>query len=293
MKGIILAGGSGTRLYPLTKGVSKQLLSIGSKPMIYYPLSVLMQSGIRDILLISTPEDINSYEKLLGDGSMYGINIQYKIQSSPDGLAQAFILGENFIGKDPVTLILGDNVFISEKKINCFKKVIKKVPIEDKSYIFGYKVKNPNRFGVAEFDKNSNLIGIEEKPKFAKSNYAIIGVYCYTNDVVEKVKMLTPSKRGELEITSLNEIYLKEKRLKIDLISNEFQWIDTGTIEALEYCNKLILELENKQNTKLAVLEKVALENKFITKAELKNSLRSYPKNNYTLFLEQIFKDEV
>ena len=293
MKGIILAGGSGTRLYPVTKTISKQLLPVGSKPMIYYPLSTLMGVGIREILIISTPDDIGSYKKLLGDGSRLGILLKYKIQPSPDGLAQAFLLGEEFIGNDPVTLILGDNILIGKSSKKIFSDAIIKSQKENKSYIFGYKVDDPKRFGVAEFDKDKNIIGIEEKPEFPKSDYAIIGFYCYTNDVIEKAKMLTPSKRGELEITALNELYLRENKLKIQLVDDELFWIDTGTINSLYAANVFIDKFEKKHSSKLGCIEEVAFKNGLISKEKLLLSIEDLGNNEYSNYIKQLLKNEI
>ena len=284
MKGIILAGGSGTRLYPITKGVSKQLVPIYDKPMIYYPLSVLMLSGIKDILIISTPDDLPNFKKLLGDGKNIGMNFSYKVQPSPDGLAQAFILGEEFIGDDDVCLILGDNIFyghgltrlLASSVVNCRN---------DLATVFGYYVKDPERYGVAEFDKNGNVISIEEKPKNPKSNYAVVGLYFYPNDVVKKAKTIKPSARGELEITDLNKLYLEEGRLKVELMGRGFAWLDTGTHESLLDASAFIQTIENRQGLKVACIEEIAYEMGYITKEEVLELAKPLSKNQYGQYL--------
>ena len=269
MKGIILAGGSGTRLYPITKGVSKQLVPVYDKPMIYYPLSVLMLSGIKEVLIISTPQDISNFEKLLGDGSSIGMHFSYKVQPSPDGLAQAFILGEEFIGDDDVCLVLGDNIFYGHGLTGLLKESVKNAQEENKATVFGYYVKDPKRYGVAEFDDKGNVISIEEKPSKPKSNYAVVGLYFYPNDVVKKAKNVKPSDRGELEITSLNQDYLKEQRLKVKLMSRGYAWLDTGTHESLLEASMFIQTIENRQGLKVACIEEIAYEMGYIGKDEL------------------------
>ena len=266
MKGIILAGGSGTRLYPITRSVSKQIIPVYDKPMIYYPLSVLMLAGIKDILLISTPTDIGLYEHLLGDGSQLGINISYKIQPSPDGLAQAFILGEEFIGGDNVCLILGDNIFYGYG----FRGILENAAeLKDGSIVFGYYVNDPERYGVVEFDPTGKVLSIEEKPELPKSNYAVTGLYFYSNDVVEKAKNLKPSKRGELEITDLNRLYLNENRLNVKLLGRGFAWLDTGTHESLLQASNFIATIEQRQGLKVSCIEEIAYKKGFITKVQI------------------------
>jgi glucose-1-phosphate thymidylyltransferase len=266
MKGIILAGGSGTRLYPITKGVSKQLIPIYDKPMIYYPLSILMLAGITEILIITTPKDQSNFKNLLGDGSDLGIRFEYIIQPSPDGLAQAFILGEKFLDGDDVCLVLGDNIFYGHGLTNLLAQSVVNVQKEDKATVFGYYVKDPDRYGVAEFDKDGNVITIEEKPEKPKSNYAVVGLYFYPNDVVKKAKEVKPSDRGELEITTLNEIYLKEERLKVELMGRGYAWLDTGTHESLLEASSFIQTIENRQSLKVACLEEIAYEMGYISK---------------------------
>lgn len=289
MKGIILAGGSGTRLYPVTKGVSKQLLPVYDKPMIYYPLSVLMLAGIREILIISTPHDILNYEKLLGNGNSFGIKLTYKVQPNPDGLAQAFIIGESFIGNDDVCLVLGDNIFYGSGFTGMLKNAKKNIS-EGKSSIFGYYVKDPERFGVAEFDKDGNIISIEEKPKIPKSNYAIVGLYFYTNDVIKIAKNVKPSKRGELEITSVNESYLKLKRLKIELLGRGFAWLDTGTHESLAEASQFIKSIEKRKGLKVACLEEIAYRMNYIDKEQVRELARPLSKNSYGEYLINLIR---
>ena len=284
MKGIILAGGSGTRLYPLTKVISKQLLPIYDKPMIYYPLSTLMLSGINKILIISTPVDLPIYKRLLGNGSNLGLDISYKEQPSPDGLAQAFILGEEFIGEDNVALILGDNIFYGAGFSNLLKSSVDIVSNQNRSVIFGYEVKDPSRYGVVEFNKN-NLVGsIKEKPKMPKSNYAVVGLYYYPNDVIEVAKTIKPSERGELEITSVNNEYLKEKRLNVKLMDRGFAWLDTGTIDSINDASNFIRTIENRQGLKVACLEEIAYKNNFISDMALKKIIKKLP-DDYAKYL--------
>ena len=284
MKGIILAGGSGTRLYPLTKVISKQLLPVYDKPMIYYPLSTLMLSGIRDILIISTPSDISLYERLLNDGSQFGINISYKVQPSPDGLAQAFILGEAFIGEDNVALVLGDNIFYGTGFSDLLKKSVKTVLEEDKAVIFGYEVKDPSRYGVVEFDDADKVISIEEKPAVPKSNYAVVGLYYYPNNVIDIAKNVKPSNRGELEITSVNSAYLEKLQLKVNLMGRGFAWLDTGTIDAINNASNFIRTIEERQGLKVSCLEEIAYSNNFINKRNLEELIKNLP-NDYANYL--------
>ena len=288
MKGIILAGGSGTRLYPLTKAVSKQLLPIYDKPMIYYPLSVLMLAGIRDILIISTPHDLSSFEKLLGDGSKFGINLSYKEQPSPDGLAQAFIIGEEFIGKDDVCLVLGDNIFYGAGLQSWLSNAVKTVQEEQKAVVFGNYVNDPERYGVAEFDKDKNVVSIEEKPSQPKSNYAVVGLYFYPNSVIEIAKNVKPSHRGELEITSVNEAYLHKGNLKLQILSRGFAWLDTGTHEALSEATEFVKAVEKRTGLKIACLEEIAYRMKFINKEQLAKLGAEMAKSSYAVYLKNI-----
>ncbi len=282
MKGIILAGGAGTRLYPITRSISKQIIPVFDKPMIYYPLSVLMLAGIREVLIISTPTDIGLYEKLFGDGSQLGMKISYKIQPSPDGLAQAFILGEEFIGNDNVCLILGDNIFYGYN----FRSVLEEAAtLVDGSIVFGYYVKDPERYGVVEFDNTGKAISLEEKPENPKSNYAVTGLYFYSNDVVEKAKNLKPSKRGELEITDLNRLYLEENRLKVKLLGRGFAWLDTGTHESLLQASNFIATIEQRQGLKVSCIEEIAYKKGFISKEQLIELAQPLSKNQYGEYL--------
>jgi glucose-1-phosphate thymidylyltransferase len=280
MKGIILAGGSGSRLYPLTKVISKQLLPVYDKPMIYYPLSTLMLSGINEILIISTPTDISLYERLFNDGSNLGLKISYKVQPSPDGLAQAFILGEAFIGDDNVALVLGDNIFYGTGFIELLKKSVKTVTDQNKAVVFGYEVKDPNRYGVVEFNKNKEVLSIEEKPENPKSNYAVVGLYYYTNDVIEIAKNIEPSNRGELEITSVNNTYLEQNKLNVELMGRGFAWLDTGTIDAINNASNFIRTIEERQGLKVACLEEIAYQNNFINKNQLDDIIKKLPNDN-------------
>ena len=269
MKGIILAGGNGTRLYPITKSTSKQLLPIYDKPMIYYPLSVLMLAGIRDILIISTPKDLPRFEKLFGDGNNLGLNFRYKVQEKPNGLAEAFILGEKFLDGDAACLILGDNIFYGHSFTDLLKDAAASLKKESKATVFGYYVKEPNRYGVAEFDKKGNVISIEEKPKDPKSNYAVVGLYFYPNDVVKKAKMIEPSKRGELEITDLNKLYLKEGRLKVELMGRGYAWLDTGTYDSLLDAGRFVQTIQERQGLMIGCIEEIAYKNGWIDKKRL------------------------
>lgn len=280
MKGIVLAGGSGTRLYPSTLGISKQLLPIYDKPMIYYPISVLMLAGIRDILIISTPSDLPNFEKLLGSGEQFGVKFSYKIQPSPDGLAQAFILGEDFIGKDSVALVLGDNIFYGPGFTGMLKNAVKVAEKNSEATVFGYSVKDPERFGVVEFNKDGKVISIEEKPKEPKSNYAVTGLYFYDNKVVEYSKQLKPSARGELEITDLNKIYLENNKLNVELFGRGFAWLDTGTHKSLLRASNYVETIEENQGIKIACLEEIAYRKGWVTKEKLLQNIQNYPKNN-------------
>jgi len=285
MKGIILAGGSGTRLYPITKGVSKQLLPVYDKPMVYYPLSTLMLAGIKDILLISTPEDISMYERLLGTGKDWGINITYKIQPSPDGLAQAFILGETFIGKDDVCLVLGDNIFYGYGFSGILRDSAELVKKEQKAVIFGYVVSDPERYGVAEMDKGGNVISIEEKPAAPKSNYAVVGLYFYPNSVIEIAKNIKPSPRGELEITTVNQEYMNRKQLKLSTMGRGFAWLDTGTHTSLIQASNFIETIETRQGLKVACPEEIAYHNGWIQRDQLIALAQPMIKNQYGQYL--------
>ncbi len=289
MKGIILAGGSGTRLYPITKGISKQLLPIYDKPMIYYPLSVIMLAGIKEILIISTPVDLPNYEKLLGDGSELGLKLFYKEQPTPDGLAQAFILGEEFIGQDDVCLVLGDNIFYGSGFSGMLKNANNNI-LKGKSTVFGYYVKDPERFGVAEFDNEGNVISIEEKPENPKSNYAVVGLYFYTNEVIQIAKNIKPSKRGELEITSVNQIYLSQNNLKVELLGRGFTWLDTGTHDSLMEAGQFIESIEKRKGLKVACIEEIAYKMEYIDVEQLKKLANPMRKNSYGQYLLDIVK---
>ncbi|MBA7542990.1 Glucose-1-phosphate thymidylyltransferase [subsurface metagenome] len=290
MKGIILAGGAGTRLYPLTKSISKQIIPVYDKPMIYYPLSVLMLSGIREILIISTNEDLHLYQDLLGNGHQLGINLTYKVQPSPDGLAQAFIIGADFIGEDPVCLILGDNIFYGH---GFGKVLLKTVKLRDGATVFGYFVNDPERYGVVEFDNKGNALSIEEKPANPKSNYAVTGLYFYSNDVVEKAHSLKPSARGELEISDLNCIYLEEKRLKVKILGRGMAWLDTGTHESLLQASNYIYTIEERQGLKVSCIEEIAFKSGYISRDQLIELAKPLMKNQYGQYLMDIAEDKI
>ena len=290
MKGILLAGGSGTRLYPITLGVSKQLLPVYDKPMIYYPLSVLMLAEIQEILIISTPEDLPNYEKLLGDGSELGLKLFYKEQPSPDGLAQAFTIGEEFIGNDDVCLVLGDNIFYGSGFSGILKNANKNI-LKGKSTVFGYYVKDPQRFGVAEFDNKGNVISIEEKPENPKSNYAVVGLYFYTNEVIQIAKNVKPSNRGELEITSVNQVYLSQNNLKVELLGRGFAWLDTGTHDSLLEAGQFIESIEKRKGLKVACLEEIAYRMEYINAEQVKKLAQPLKKNGYGKYLLNMIKE--
>lgn len=290
MKGIVLAGGAGLRLHPSTIVVSKQLLPIYDKPMIYHPISVLMLAGIRDILIISTPVDLHHFERLLGDGSRFGVRFSYKEQPSPDGLAQAFILGEEFIGDDDVALVLGDNIFYGDGFSGTLKNVVSKISKDGGSMVFGYLVKDPQRFGVVEFDENGKAVSIEEKPENPKSNYAVTGLYFYDNKVIEYAKNLKPSSRGELEITDLNNIYLQKGELSVELLGRGFAWLDTGTHHSLLQASQYVQTIEENQGIKIACLEEVAYRMGYVTKEDLAKDIANYKNNDYYNYVKNVIE---
>ena len=291
MKGIVLAGGSGTRLYPITKGVSKQLLPIFDKPMIYYPVSVLMLAGIREILIISTPDDLPAFRRLLGDGSDYGIRLEYAEQPSPDGLAQALIIGEEFIGSDSVCLVLGDNIFYGQSFTRMLNEAVRMAEVEQKATVFGYWVSDPERYGVAEFDKEGNVLSLEEKPEEPKSNYAVVGLYFYPNKVVEVAKKIEPSARGELEITTVNQEFLKDQKLKVQLLGRGFAWLDTGTHDSLSEASTFIEVIEKRQGLKVACLEGIALRQGWISADKMRELAKPMLKNQYGQYLLKVIQE--
>lgn len=288
MKGIVLAGGSGTRLYPITKGISKQLIPIFDKPMIYYPISVLMLAGIREILIISTPHDLPAFKRLLGDGSSFGVRFEYAEQPSPDGLAQAFLIGEEFIGNDSVCLVLGDNIFYGAGFSSLLKNSVQRAEEENKATVFGYYVNDPERYGVAEFDKNGKCLSIEEKPEHPKSNYAVVGLYFYPNSVIDITKQIKPSARGELEITSVNQKYLDQDILMVQTLQRGFAWLDTGTHDSLSEASTFIECIEKRQGLKVACLEEIAYKKGWITADRLKEEAQPMAKNNYGKYLLEL-----
>ena len=289
MKGIILAGGNGTRLYPLTKSISKQLLPVYDKPMVYYPLSVLMLAGIRDILIISTRTDIDNFINLLGDGSDWGLRLQYKVQPAPNGLAEAFILGESFIGNDNICLILGDNIFYGQGFTPLLQKAKR---LKNGAIVFGYQVKDPERFGVVEFDKNKKAVSIEEKPQNPKSNYAVTGLYFYDNEVISIAKNIQPSPRGELEITSINERYLEKNQLSVEILGRGFAWLDTGTHDSLIDAGQFVQTIEHRQGYKIACLEEIAYNNNWIDKQKVLEIAEPLSKNSYGVYLKDLVKED-
>lgn len=291
MKGIVLAGGSGTRLYPITKGVSKQLLPIYDKPMVYYPISVLMLAGIREILIISTPYDLPGFKRLLGDGSDYGIHFEYAEQPSPDGLAQAFIIGEKFIGDDSTCLVLGDNIFYGAGFTSLLRKAVEDAEVNGKASVFGYWVSDPERYGVAEFDRQGNCLSIEEKPKEPKSNYAVVGLYFYPNKVVDVAKHIKPSARGELEITTVNQEFLKDGELKVQVFGRGFAWLDTGTHDSLAEASTFVEVIEKRQGLKVACLEGIAYRNGWISKEEMREIAQPMLKNQYGQYLLKVIDE--
>ena len=291
MKGIILAGGSGTRLYPATKGISKQLIPIYDKPMVYYPLSVLMLAGIREVLVISTPQDLPAFQRLLGDGSDFGIHLSYAEQPSPDGLAQAFIIGKDFIGNDDVCLVLGDNIFYGQSFSQMLAQAVHNVEKEHKATVFGYYVKDPERYGVAEFDTAGNVLSIEEKPAQPKSNYAVVGLYFYPNKVVKVAGEIKPSARGELEITSVNQVFLKDEELKVQLLGRGFAWLDTGTHDSLSEASNFVETLEKRQGLKISCLEEIAYRKGWISAEKLRELAQPMIKNQYGQYLLQLTID--
>lgn len=291
MRGIVLAGGSGTRLYPITKGISKQLIPIFDKPMVYYPISVLMLAGIRDILIISTPDDLPGFKRLLGDGSNYGVNFEYAEQPSPDGLAQAFIIGEKFIGNDSACLVLGDNIFNGNGFSDLLKKAVEDAELDDKATVFGYWVSDPERYGVAEFDKDGNCLSIEEKPKDPKSNYAVVGLYFYPNKVVEVAKYIKPSARGELEITTVNQEFLKAGNLKVQTLGRGFAWLDTGTHDSLAEASTYIEVIEKRQGLKIACLESIAYRKGWISEEKMRELAQPMLKNQYGQYLLNVIEE--
>lgn len=291
MKGIVLAGGSGTRLYPITKGISKQLIPIFDKPMVYYPISVLMLAGIRDILIISTPQDMPSFQRLLGDGSDFGVHFEYAVQPSPDGLAQAFLIGEEFIGNDSVCLVLGDNIFHGSNFAQMLQQAVEKAEKENVATVFGYRVNDPERYGVVEFDAEGRAVSIEEKPKEPKSNYAVVGLYFYPNKVVEVAKNIKPSARGELEITTVNQRFLEDKELMVQTLGIGFAWLDTGTHDSLSEASTFIEVIEKRTGLKVACLEGIGLRNGWISPEKLKEQALPMAKNQYGQFLLKLAEE--
>ena len=291
IKGIVLAGGSGTRLYPITKGISKQLIPIFDKPMVYYPISALMLAGIRDILIISTPYDLPGFKRLLGDGSDYGVHFEYAEQPSPDGLAQAFIIGEEFIGNDSVCLVLGDNIFYGAGFTALLRKAVEDAEVNGKASVFGYWVNDPERYGVAEFDKEGNCLSIEEKPKEPKSNYAVVGLYFYPNKVVDVAKKIKPSSRGELEITTVNQVFLNDKELKVQVFGRGFAWLDTGTHDSLAEASTFVEVIEKRQGLKVACLEGIAYRNGWISEEKMRELAKPMLKNQYGQYLLKVIDE--